>query len=90
LDLIIFGILLYLVLNKKIKKDGNLALIYLILYSIARIFVETCRIDTIRYICGISVAIITSVCIMFVSIILLILNNKNKQESQIVSEEKGE
>ena len=76
LDLIIFGTLLYFAIAKKTKKDGNLALIYLILYSIARIIVESVRIDCIRYVCGISVAIAVSVGIIIISIILLLLNNK--------------
>lgn len=78
LDLIIFGILLYFARSKKLKKDGNIALVYLILYSIARIIVEFIRIDCVRYICGISVAIVVSVGIIILSIILLLLNNRNK------------
>ena len=79
LDLIIFGILLYFAKSKKLKKDGNIALLYLILYSAIRIFVEYIRIDCVRYIYGISVAIITSVGIIILSTILLILNNRTKQ-----------
>lgn len=72
LDLAIFCILLFLIKNKKINIDGNLALIYLILYSAARILVEMCRLDSIRYIYGIPVAIIMSVGIIIVSAFLLI------------------
>ena len=78
LDIVIFGILLYLGVNKKIKSDGNLALIYLILYSTARIFVEIIRIDSVRYILEIPVAIVVSVGIIILSFILLLLNCKNK------------
>lgn len=78
LDLFIFGILLYFARSKKLKKDGNIALAYLILYSVARIIVEYIRIDCVRYVCGVSVAIIASVGIIILSIILLILNNRNK------------
>ena len=81
LDLCIFLILLYLTITKKLKKDGNLALVYLILYSLARIGIEYIRIDSVRYICGISVAIIASVGIILLSVILLILNNYKKQNS---------
>ena len=80
LDLIIFGILLYFARTKKIKKDGNIALIYLILYSVVRIFVEYIRIDCIRYVWGVSVAIIASVGIIILSTALLILNNRNKKD----------
>jgi len=78
LDLLIFGILLYFARTKKLKKDGNIALIYLILYSAIRILVEYIRIDCVRYIMGISVAIIASVGIIILSIVLLLLNNMNK------------
>ena len=81
LDLTIFGILLIFILKKKFVKEGNIALIYLILYSIARIAVEYVRIDSIKYVHGISIAIIVSTGIIFLSAILLILNNfkENKQ-----------
>ena len=78
LDLLIFGILLYFARSKKLKKDGNIALIYLILYSVARIIVEYIRIDCVRYVFGVSVAIIASVGIIILSIILLLLNNRTK------------
>ena len=81
LDLIIFCVLFYLLKNNKYGKDGNIALIYLILYSLARIMVEFCRIDSVRYICGIPVAIIMSVSIIVLSTILLFFNNKIKKEN---------
>ena len=81
LDLIIFCVLFYLLKNNKYGKDGNIALIYLILYSIARIIVEFCRIDSVRYICGVPVAIIMSVSIIILSTILLFFNNKIKKEN---------
>lgn len=79
LDLIIFGILLYFAKTGKYKKEGNLALIYLILYSAARIVVENIRIDSIRYIGGIPVAIAVSVGIIVLSVTLLLINNFKKQ-----------
>ena len=79
LDLIIFAMLLYLAKTKKFKKDGNLALIYLILYSVARAVVESIRIDSIRYIGGISVAIAVSAGIIVLSVVLLLMNNLKKQ-----------
>ena len=71
LDLVIFGILLFLLKKKDKLKEGNLALIYLILYSVARIIVELYRIDSVRYILGVPVAIFVSVGIIIVSIVLL-------------------
>ena len=76
LDIIIFFILVFFVNTKVSSKSGNLALIYLILYSIARILVETCRIDSVRYIFGIPVAIIVSAGIIIISGILLFKVNK--------------
>ena len=81
LDLMIFGVLFYLLKTNKYKKDGNLALIYLVLYSIARIIVEYCRLDSVRYVFGLPVAIVISVCIIILSVLLFILNNRKKKES---------
>lgn len=76
LDLLIFFVLIFIIKSAGIKKDGNIALIYLILYSIVRIIVELCRIDSVRYIFGIPVAIIMSLGIMIVSVIILFKRNK--------------
>ena len=80
LDLTIFGILIYLAISNKYKKNGNLALAYLIMYSSARILVETVRIDSIKYICGSPVAIVVSVSIILIAFILLLFNNRNYSE----------
>lgn len=79
-DFIIFCVLIFLVKSKRILKDGNLALIYLILYSVVRIFVEYFRIDCVRYVCGISVAIVVSLGIIILSCILIVLNNYGYKE----------
>ncbi len=81
LDLLIFIILFVMVKFDKTKKAGNIALIYLILYSIARIIVERCRIDSVLYIHGISVAIVVSVFIIFLSGIVLLIRNIPKKDS---------
>lgn len=78
LDVIIFVILFAITKSEKIKKDGNIALIYLILYSIVRIFVESFRLDSVKYILGIPVAIFVSVGIIIVSAIVLFINNKER------------
>lgn len=80
LDLIIFGILFLIIKTKNTKKDGNLSLIYLILYSVARIIVENCRIDSVLYIHGIPVAIVVSAVIIPVACVLLIVRNLPKKE----------
>lgn len=78
LDIVIFAVLFALVKFGKIKKDGNLALIYLILYSLVRIFVESFRLDSVRYIFGTPIAIFVSVCIIIVSVVILFFNNKKR------------
>ena len=78
LDVIICVSLCAITKSGKIKKDGNLALIYLILYSIVRIFVESFRLDSVKYILGIPVAIFVSVGIIIVSAIVLFINNKER------------
>lgn len=80
LDLLIFGVLFFIIKTNRYKKNGNIALIYLILYSICRIFVEHLRLDSVLYIKGVSVAIIVSVIIMCLSFILLVLNNLPEKE----------
>ena len=80
LDFLIFIVIVLLAKYWTKRKDGNLALIYLILYSLARIFVEHFRIDSVLYIGGISVAIIVSVVIIFMAGLLLVINNIPKKE----------
>lgn len=72
LNLGIFFILIYLIKTKYSQKEGNIALAYLILYSIARIFVEHFRIDSVLYIHGIPIAIIVSAGIIILSLAILI------------------
>lgn len=78
LDLAIFGILVLILKTGWNKKEGNLAFIYLILYSFARIFVECLRIDSVRDVFGVPVAIFVSICIIIVSSIALLLNIREK------------
>ena len=76
LDIIIFAILFFIMKSQKLKKEGNLALIYLIMYSVARIFVEHYRIDSVTYIFGLPVAIFVSISIIILAVLLLIRNSK--------------
>ncbi len=79
LNFVIFIILLLLIKKQTFKKEGNIALIYLILYSIVRIFVENFRIDSVMYLHGIPIAIVVSIGIILLSTIFLILNNQTKK-----------
>lgn len=77
-NLLIFIILYNYAKNKHQRKDGNIAIYYLILYSIARIFVEYFRIDSVCYIYGIPIAIVVSTGIIIVAIIALFIRNYEK------------
>ncbi len=79
LDLLIFIILVF-VLRKYYKYSGMTACIYLILYSIARIFVEYFRTDSILNIAGFPVAQVMSFALILAGIfgLLAILRNKGK------------
>lgn len=76
LDIAIFITLLLLVKSNKIKKEGNLTLIYLILYSVARILVESLRLDSVKYLFGMPVAIFMSISIIIVSVTLLYIRKR--------------
>ncbi|MBR2430332.1 prolipoprotein diacylglyceryl transferase [bacterium] len=80
LDFIIFIILFNLVKNKIFKKDGNIALTYLILYSFIRIFVEHFRIDSVCFIHGIPIAIFVSIIIIILALTCLVIRYLLKKE----------
>ena len=69
LDFVIFVILFLTIKKGWNKAEGLNTFIYLILYSVVRILVESVRIDSAAYIHGIPIAIIVSVCIIVVSLI---------------------
>ena len=77
LDFLLFLFIYYIVKNNYQRRDGNVFLIYLILYSLIRIFVETYRIDSITYIMGVPVAIVFSLCIIILAVFLLLKRNLN-------------
>lgn len=79
LNLLIFITLFLLIKYQKVNKAGNIALLYLTLYSLARIFVEHFRIDSVLYVHGIPIATIVSIGIISLSFILLLLNNLPKR-----------
>lgn len=77
LDLIIFIILFCLLARCKNLKSGIIFSLYLILYSIIRIFIEFIRTDSSVYLWGISFPIIVSGVFIFIGIIFLINIYKN-------------
>ena len=82
LDLAIFLILIYITKNKLNKKDGNIALLYLILYSIIRILVEHYRIDSVCYIFGFPVAMVVSAGIIILASVILTYRNLFKKQGE--------
>ena len=80
-DICVF-LLLFFVIRKFVQKyklkDGTVFFSYLLLYSFGRIFVEWCRIDSVKSFWGIPVAQIASITIIAVSLIFLVLLNKRK------------
>lgn len=75
LDILIFGILIYLLKTKKLKA-GNLTAIYFILYSAVRILVESVRIDCTTFLFGIPLPILISVVIIISGSFYLFKNSK--------------
>lgn len=76
LDIMIFIILLFSLRKFAVKKPGITVCIYMILYSVARIFVESFRLDSALDIFGIPIAQIVSVVIILCSIIALFFLNR--------------
>ena len=81
-SLLDFGLFLFLFIIIKLDKSGksgNISLLYLILYSVIRIFVEYFRLDSVCYIFGYPVAMVVSISIIVLASITLVLNNKLKK-----------
>ena len=78
LDLIIFFVLLKLFLKSKEYKISTFFWLYLILYSLVRIIVESCRIDSILNIATIPVAQLISLIVLFISITVLFFMYKKR------------
>lgn len=77
LNIFIFFVLYWILKSGKVKKEGSITLIYLILYSVVRIFVESLRLDSVRYIYGVPVAIVVSLCIIIVALFVLLKRKFN-------------
>ena len=77
LNLCIFVILFFVVKSKKISSMFVVGL-YLGLYSIVRIVVESIRVDSVLSVLGLPIATVVSVLEVFVSIILILLALKFK------------
>lgn len=78
LDLCIFFVLLFII-NKKRPISGTIFFVYLILYSIVRIFIEYIRTDSVLNLWGIPIAQIVSIIIIALCILFLIAINKTQK-----------
>lgn len=75
LNSIIFGLLYYVVKNRKSQNYGVIFFAYLILYSIARILVESLRIDSVFDFYGVPIAVWASGILIFTGFLGLFLKN---------------
>lgn len=73
LDLLIFFVLFFVIRKIAKKYHGFIFTSYLFLYSIARILVESVRIDSIFFIMNIPLPIFVSVLFIFISFIMFII-----------------
>lgn len=79
LDVCVFLILFFLVRKFTEKMDGIVFFIYLILYSIVRIFIEQIRIDSVLNVFGIPIAQIVSGLIILISLTaIFVIRLKNE------------
>ena len=76
-NLIVFGILLFL--RKRVKPDGSLFLIYLILYSIWRLGVDFIR-DGTSFLFGLHEAQVISIVVLAVCVPLLVIRMRQVKE----------
>lgn len=75
-NLLVFCILYFVIKKYFSEKKGVIFSSYLILYSIGRIFIEFLRVDSVMYICGISIAVWVSLFIIIFASILLVYKIK--------------
>jgi len=77
LDLALFILLIFIFLKCKNIKQGTIFLIYLFLYSIIRIIVESIRIDSVCFVFNIPVAMFISIITAVISAFILFIIYKN-------------
>ncbi|PAB58819.1 prolipoprotein diacylglyceryl transferase [Anaeromicrobium sediminis] len=79
-NFMVFGVLLWY--DKRKKFDGELFLFYLMLYSVARFFIEGLRTDSLMF-AGMRVAQLISVGAILISLFLVYLGRKKKHNDKI-------
>ena len=81
-NIAVFIILLLVVRKLKNIKTGTIFFSYMILYSIGRIFIEWCRMDSVLNIWGMPIAqIVSAIIIVLSGVTLAIINKKEKTGS---------
>ena len=78
LNLFVFVVLFFVLIKFPNRKNGLIFFLYIILYSVVRIFVESIRIDSVLNINGVHIAHITSILfIIFALLGILYINKKS-------------
>ncbi len=77
-DIFVFLILFFVIRRLSGLKDGTIFCSYLILYSLGRILIEWCRLDSVLNIAGVAIAQIVSFFVIFISIGILTALYKRK------------
>ena len=76
-NLVVFLILFFILKYKKRRKEGEITLWYLLLYSIFRFFIEMIRVDATLYVMGLSIASVVSLLIIIVCGVFLFKMNRD-------------
>lgn len=79
LNFCVFLLLFFIFFKVKKLKSGSVFLLYLIFYSVIRFFIERIRIDSILNINNVPVVQVLCIVLFTVSLIALIIINKNKK-----------
>lgn len=79
-DVVVFLLLFFVIRKVPNIKDGTIFCAYLIMYSIGRMIIESCRLDSVLNIGGIEIASIVSAFIIVVSFVVLFFLYKKKRQ----------
>lgn len=80
-NVIVFLILFFVIRKVPKIRQGTIFFSYLILYSIGRMFIEWCRLDSVLNIAGVPIAQIVSVLTIFIASAILLFIYKKKSKN---------